>query len=457
MQAILDYLYQHRETNLRRLETLLRIPSVANDAQAVPDIARCAEQVAAFLTEAGMEEVQVMPTGGHPLVTAFWRQAPGCPTLLIYGHYDVQPAGPLEAWTTPPFAPTIRDERMYARGAADDKGQFFMHILAIEAIMKVRGSLPVNVVFLIEGEEEISSPNLARFLTSHADFLQADWAVISDSAMWAIGQPAICLGVRGLINLELTMTGPKEDLHSGSLGGILTNPLEALARLLASVKDAEGRILIPGFYDRVRPPTVAARQQLAQFALDETAYLAALGVNAGWGEPDCSLLERLWLRPTFEINGFFGGFTGQGSMTVIPSVAKAKISLRLVPEQDPEEMVALVTAYLLANTPVGVALHVHRFPSAAHPIEVPETTPPVQAARQALQEGFGVAPLLVREGGSIPVVSEFKRLLDLDTLMVGFSLPDSRIHGPNENLHLPTFHLGIESLVRFYHGLAGQE
>ncbi|MBF0138220.1 MAG: dipeptidase [Magnetococcus sp. DMHC-1] len=455
MQTILNHLHDHRQDNLRRLDLLLRIPSVSNDAQAGPAMTQCANRVAELLTEAGMDEVQVYPTAGHPLVVGSWRHAPGQPTVLIYGHYDVQPAGPLTAWKSPPFVPEQRADRLYARGAADDKGQFFMHILAIEAIMKKRGTLPVNVVFLIEGEEEISSPNLARFLVNHADLLRADWVVISDSAMWAPGQPAICLGVRGLINLELTLTGPREDLHSGSLGGILANPLEMLARLLATVKDPEGRIGIPGFYDRVRPPSPAARQQLQQFSLDETAYLAALGVTAGWGEPDYSLLERLWLRPTFEINGLYGGYTGEGSMTVIPSVAKAKISLRLVPDQDPEEMVRLVTDYFHAHTPVGVTLHVHRFPSGARPIEVPDDIPPVLAARHALQEGFGTAPLLVREGGSIPVISEFKQLLNLDTLMVGFGLPDSRIHGPNENLHLPTFHLGTESLVRFYDRLAG--
>ncbi|MBF0322771.1 MAG: M20/M25/M40 family metallo-hydrolase, partial [Magnetococcales bacterium] len=232
MPSILADLVGRRETNLGRLDALLRIPSVANDPQGASAMAACAAHVAGLLTEAGMEEVRVMPTGGHPLVTGSWRHAPGRPTLLIYGHYDVQPAGPLEAWRSPPFAPEVRSDRLYARGAADDKGQFFMHILALEAIMRVQGSLPVNVVFLIEGEEEISSPNLSRFLVEQAELLRADWAVISDSAMWAVGQPAICLGVRGLINLELTMTGPREDLHSGSLGGILTNPLEGLARLL---------------------------------------------------------------------------------------------------------------------------------------------------------------------------------------------------------------------------------
>ena len=447
-EAPLRALRDARSERLEQLLAYLRLPSISSDPDGHADMDRCAAHTAELLRWAGMEQVTRHATPGHPLVVGSWRKAPGRPTVLIYGHYDVQPVDPVEQWTAPPFAPRLADDRVYARGAADDKGQVLMHIQAVAAILRAYGTLPVNVVFLIEGEEEIGSPNLPAFLESHRQELAADIALVSDSSMWCEGVPAITTSLRGLVLLDVTVTGPERDLHSGSFGGAVANPLEVFARLLGRVKGDDGVVAIPGFYDRVREFSREDRERLAALPFNERDYFDQLGLSRGWGEGGYSALERLWLRPTFEINGLWGGYSGAGAKTVLPSKAHAKISLRLVPDQEPDEMVALVTDYLRRQAPPTVHVEVSRIPGGGHPAVVPEDFPALGAARRALRECFGAEPLLVGEGGSIPVVADFERLLDLKTLLIGFSLPDAKPHAPDENMHLPTFLQGTEGLVR---------
>ncbi|MEO5364048.1 MAG: dipeptidase [Magnetococcus sp. DMHC-8] len=454
MEIILAALRQDRLARQQQLEEYLRFPSISSDPRHAADMAACADFSAQLLQQAGMEQVTVHPTPGHPLVVGWWKRAPGRPTILIYGHYDVQPVDPLALWEQPPFVPRYDRQRIFARGATDDKGQVLMHIQAVAAVLRTTGALPVNVIFLLDGEEEIGSPNLPAFIKAHRAELAADLALVSDSYMWAEGQPAVTAWLRGLVLLEMVMTGPNRDLHSGSYGGVLANPLEMMARLLASLKDDQGTVRIPGFYDRVCPPDPVVRQQWAQLPFDEAAYWRDLGLTQGWGEADYTLLERLWLRPTLEINGLWGGYTGPGGKTVLPSRAHAKLSMRLVPDQDPEAMAALVAAHLLAITPPQVTLEVNRLPGGGCAVAVPHDLPAMQAARRALRESFQQEPLWIGEGASIPIVADFATLLGIHTLLIGFGLPDANAHSPNESLHLPTFHAGTDSLVRLLHYLA---
>ncbi|MBF0370386.1 MAG: dipeptidase [Magnetococcales bacterium] len=456
MEQTLKHLRANRAANLETLKRYLEFPSVSANPQRAGDISRCADFTAKLLKQAGLDEVAVHPTPGHPLVTAAWRGAPGKPTVLIYGHYDVQPEDPLDAWEQPPFAPWIKNDRIIARGSADDKGQILMHIQAIEAMRRENRPLPVNVVFLIEGEEEIGSPNLPPFIQTHQKDLQADICLVSDSAMWSTEIPAITMGLRGLVVMEVTVTGPSLDLHSGTYGGAVANPLEALSRMIASLKDDQGRIQVPGFYDRVQPITEAERRDLEEIPFDEKAYLKKIGLDIGWGEEGHTLLEQLWYRPTLEINGLWGGFTGAGIKTVLPSQAHAKITLRLVPDQDPAEMADLVLEHLRRIAPPWVSVEANRLPGGGSAVVVPREIPAMAAATQALTESFGHKPLFIREGGSIPVVAEFKNLLNAYTLLIGFSPPNAKTHSPNENFHLPTFHTGTESLVRLLHHLGEQ-
>ncbi len=423
MDAILHHLRDNRARHIEDLAAYLRIPSISSDPKRKQEMVACADHTARLLENAGLEDVRGHPTKGHPIVIGSWRKAAGRPTVLIYGHYDVQPVDPLALWSHPPFTPHIDNERIYARGAADDKGQILMHINAVAAILAVDGKLPVNVCFVIEGEEEFGSANLPMFLQHHAHELKADVALVSDSSMWAEGVPAVTTSLRGLLLMEMTLTGPNRDLHSGTYGGAVANPLEILARMLAAVKDDNSWITIPGFYDRV-------------------------GVAADWGEAPYSVLERLWLRPTFEINGMWGGFMDAGAKTVLPAKAHAKISMRLVGEQEPDEMERLVRDYFDSILPKSVSMELIRVPGGGRGVAIPHDFPPLAAARQALEESFGNPAFLVGEGASIPVVADLERYLDLTTLLIGFALPDCRAHSPNENLHLPTFHTGAESLVR---------
>ncbi|MBF0143258.1 MAG: dipeptidase [Magnetococcales bacterium] len=454
MERALEYLVAHREEHLERLIDYLRIPTISGDATNGPVMARGADFTAAWLRSAGLEEVNIHQTPGFPLVTAAWRRAAGQPTVLIYGHYDVQPVDPLSEWHQDPFQPHIRDGRLIARGATDDKGQIAMHMLGVESILRTRGSLPVNVVFLIDGEEEMGSPNLLPFLKDHRELLRADLGLVSDSSMWDLGKPAITVGLRGLVTLEMTLTGPNRDLHSGTFGGTVDNPLEVMARLLASVKGSDGRVRIPGFYDAVRELTPEERRDLEAIPLNEADFYADLGVSQGFGEIDRPLLERVWCRPTFEINGLWGGYNSAGFKTVLPSQAHAKFSMRLVPDQDPEAIIAAAIRFFTEAAPPTVNLSIRALPGGGSGIVVPSELPAIAAARQALTEAFHTPPLLIREGGSIPVVAQMRQFLGIHTLLIGFGLPDARTHSPNENLHLPTFWSGTEALVRILHHLA---
>jgi acetylornithine deacetylase/succinyl-diaminopimelate desuccinylase-like protein len=453
MDEIFKFLDDNRFESIDDLSNFLKIPSISSDPTKKWQMVECAEYTAQLLNNAGLDKVDIHPTKGHPIVVGSWRRAVGKPTVLIYGHYDVQPVDPLPLWTNPPFAPHIENQRIFARGSADDKGQILMHIQAVKAILAVKGELPVNVCFVIEGEEEFGSANLPEFLKNQTDELKADMALVSDSSMWADGVPAITTSLRGLLFLEMTITGPSRDLHSGTFGGAVANPLEILSRMLAAVKNHDGQILIPGFYDRVRKIPKAIREAHKSLQFDDKAYFASIGTDHGWGEAGFSTLEQLWLRPTFEINGLWGGFIEPGAKTVIPSQANAKLSMRLVDGQDPDEIEILVTNYFNSILPKGVTLTMSRVAGGGRGVLVEEDFPPLRAAKRALAESFDHPPLMVGEGASIPVVADFERYLNLTTLLIGFALPDACPHSPNENMHLPTFHTGTKSLVRLFHYL----
>jgi acetylornithine deacetylase/succinyl-diaminopimelate desuccinylase-like protein len=451
--AALDYLAAHRQRHRDDLIALLRIPSVSTDPAHQADVRACAGWLAAHLRDIGLPTVEVLPTAGHPVVYAEWLGAPGRPTVLIYGHYDVQPAEPLELWATPPFEPTIRDGQIYARGATDDKGQFFTHVKAVEALLATAGRLPVNVKFLIEGEEEIGSVNLAPVIEQYRDRLAADVAVVSDTPMSGRGQPSLCYGLRGLVYLEITVTTAGRDLHSGQYGGAVPNPILALAHLLSACKTPDGRITVPGFYDEVAPLTPAERESLAALPFDEAALRRDLELAALPGEPGYTTLERLTARPTLDANGIWGGFTGAGSKTVIPCQAHAKLSCRLVPDQDPAVIAGRIEAHLHAACPPGARVAVRRL-GLAEPVLTPLDHPATQAAARALEAAYGVAPFFTREGGSIPVVATFRRLLNLPTVLVGFGLPDEPLHAPNERFDLDNYERGACTSVLLLHELA---
>ena len=447
------YLTAHREEHLKQLMELLRIPSISALSEHKADVRRAAEWLAREMRRIGLHRVEVMETGGHPVVHAERMDCPGGPTALIYGHYDVQPVDPVDLWTTPPFEPTIRDGKLYARGASDDKGQVFMHLKVIEALLAVEGRLPVNVKLLIEGEEESGSENLERFVSAHADLLKADVVVISDTALYARGVPSLTYALRGLAALEVHVVGAKGDLHSGAFGGAAPNAAQALARLLATLHRPDGAVAVEGFYDQVRPLSQEERDSFAALQFDEQAFMADLGVTALPGEPGYTALERLWARPTLEINGIFGGFQGEGTKTVIPCRAGAKITCRLVPDQDPERVLDAVEAHLKAHCPPGVKVEVRRG-GGAPAVITPIDHPAIQAAMQALTEAYGAEARFIRSGGSIPVVGTFQRVLGAPIVMMGFSLEEENFHAPDEHFHLENFDAGMRALYRFWHHLA---
>ncbi|MDE3078175.1 MAG: dipeptidase, partial [Chloroflexota bacterium] len=379
----------------------------------------------------GLRNGQLLETGGHPVAYADWLGAPGAPTVLIYGHYDVQPVDPLSLWDTPPFEPAVRHGELYARGAADDKGQVLMHLAAIEALLQTEGVLPVNVKLLIEGEEEIGSPNLDAFIAAHKELLAAEVAVISDTPMYGRGIPSLCYGLRGLAYFQIDVTGPNSDLHSGAFGGAVDNPCNVLAHMLAKLKDEQGHILIPGFYDAVRPLSGQERRELAKLPFDEPAYCSAIGVHALAGEPGYSVLERTWARPTLDVNGLWGGFQGAGSKTIIPAEAHAKVSCRLVPDQDPGQVAEQFEAFVRQIAPPTVAVQVQRL-HGGRPSITPIDHPATRAAVKALERAFRKDVVFMREGGSIPVVATFDSLLGLPTVLLGIGLPDEHAHAPNE-------------------------
>jgi acetylornithine deacetylase/succinyl-diaminopimelate desuccinylase-like protein len=449
MNDLLTYVDRNKDRYIKELTELLAIPSVSSQSNHNADTRRCAQWVADHLRSIGMQETNIYETAGHPIVYSEWMGAPGKPTILFYGHYDVQPVDPVHLWTSPPFQATIRGENLYARGSADDKGQIYIHFKAIEAYLKNHGSLPVNLKLLIEGEEEVGSVNLEKFVKEHKELLKADIVLISDSSMFKKGVPSVCYGLRGLAYMEVEVTGPNRDLHSGTFGGSVHNPIQALSEMIASLHDKNGRVTIPGFYDDVRPLTRAERAAFKKLPWNDRQYAKDLGVKALYGEQGFSTLERVWARPTLECNGIWGGYTGEGAKTVLPSKAYAKISIRLVPDQQSARVAKLFAKHIRSIAPKTVKVEVralHGGEAALTPID----SPGVQAAVAALEKGFGKKPLYQREGGSIPIVVQFKKILGLDTVLLGFGLPDENAHAPDEHINLDNFYGGIRTSIHFY-------
>jgi acetylornithine deacetylase/succinyl-diaminopimelate desuccinylase-like protein len=453
---IQDWVNTRREPLLEELFELLRIPSVSTLPEHAADVGRAADFTAEKLRAAGLENVEVIETEGHPLVYADWLHAPGKPTVLSYGHYDVQPADPLELWDSPPFEPEVRNGNIYARGAVDDKGQFYMHIKAVEALMQLRGGLPVNLKVLIEGEEEIGGKSISRYVPEHREKLRADVALVSDTALYADGLPTLCVGLRGLVYLEIHARGPMRDLHSGLYGGAAPNAVYGLVELLAKMKDAQGRIRIPGIYDDVAEPSEAELASWRSLPFSEEAMLRdEVGSSCLTGEPDRMVLERVWSRPALEVHGIAGGFTGAGAKTVIPAAATAKVSLRLVPRQDPSKVVEAVKAFVAAHAPQGVQCEV-KVLSQSPGLLVDPRHPAMDVAARAFAETMGRGTVFIRSGGSIPIVGEFHEHLGVPTVLMGFGLPDDGLHSPNEKFKLENYYLGIETIARFLE-LYGEE
>ncbi len=450
LDKILNTIDQQREASLEGLKDFLRIPSVSTRREHNEDMRRCADWLAAQLSEAGMS-VEVAPTAGHPAVLAKSPRQADRPTVLVYGHYDVQPPEPLEQWKTPPFEPAIRDGAIFARGAADDKGQVWTHVQAARAWER-HGGAPVNLIFLIEGEEEIGSPNLGAFMRERKEELKADIAVISDTSQYAPGIPAVTYGLKGLVYMEVFLSAASHDLHSGVYGGAVPNPANALCQLLATLHDAEGRVNLPGFYDEVLPLSDAERAQWRNLPFDEEAFKSALGLATLTGEPGYSTIERKWARPTCDINGLTSGYQGEGAKTIIPAIASAKVSMRLVPNQDPAKIQAAFEQALRDRCPPGVRIEFKQH-GLADPVLVPIDSEAMQRAAEALRIGFQTEPTLMREGGSIPVVGMIKSILGIDTLLLGFGLPTDRIHSPNENFNLDALHHGTRSAAALYQKL----
>lgn len=447
------FLTEHREEHLEQYKTLLRFPSISTLPEHKQDVLDCATYLADHLRDIGFDHVALLPTHGHPIVYADWLHATDAPTVLVYGHYDVQPVDPLPLWETPPFEPDIRDGKIYARGSSDDKGQVFMHLKSVEALLRTTGSLPVNVKFCIEGEEEIGSVHLPDFLSAHAELFRADVLVISDTSLLGPNQPAICYGLRGLTSLQINVRGAKGDLHSGLFGGAVQNPIHALAHIIATMHDsASGRVTVDGFYDDV--DTISPREQAAFQALgqDEQALTAELGVPSLFGEAGYTAVERTWVRPTLELNGIYGGFQGEGTKTVIPSEAHAKITCRLVPQQDPLRILDAIEQHVHKHCPAGVDVSVTRMDS-GYPYLTPFDHPAIQSAATALEAVYGTPAAFTRMGGSIPIVETFDRLLGLPVVLMGFALPDENFHAPNEHFSLANFDLGMRVLCRYWEAL----
>ena len=434
---------------LDELQQFLRIPSISTLPEHSKDVARAAEFCAEQLRLAGLENVEVIATSRHPLVYADWLHAPGKPTLLCYGHFDVQPPDPLELWDSPPFEPTIRNGSIYARGAADDKGQMYVHIKAIEALRAVNGTLPINVKFLIEGEEEVGGVSVSEYVAKNPAKLKADVALISDTAMYAPGLPTIETGLRGLVYMELEATGPMRDLHSGIYGGAAPNAVFGLIELLAKVKDADGHIQVPGIYDDVAAPAAAEKQSWAGLPFDEQEFLKTeVGSTQLTGEPGYSVFERTWARPTFEVHGIAGGFTGAGSKTVIPAKALAKCSFRLVPDQNPDKVVAAFRQFIAEHTPAGIQMELRVLGQSPGLLVNPDH-PAIRVAAQALTDIFGEKTVYTRSGGSIPIVGDFAEHLRIPSILMGFGLPDDGLHSPNEKYSIENYYKGIMAVAHF--------
>ena len=459
IDAVLERVDRETGASLEQLKEYLRIPSVSTDPAYEAEVRRCAGFVRERLEIAGLE-AEIIETAGHPLVYGEWLGAPGRPTVLFYGHYDVQPVDPVDEWRHDPFEPTIetgpRGDQIVARGATDDKGQSFTHIKAVEALMAETGSLPVNVKFLIEGEEECGGEAIEAYVRSPAaERLACDLALVSDTSMYGPGQPSVLYGLKGLLYTEVRVRGAGRDLHSGTFGGAVANPLNALATMLAALRDPEdGRILIPGFYEDVRPLGAEERAAFAALPFDETGYGDEIGATALWGEAGYTTLERAWARPTCDVNGIWGGYQGPGAKTVIAHRAGAKVSMRLVPDQEPERLFSAFAETMRALAPPGIEVEVENL-NGAPPVLVDLEGPLVDAALEGIREAWGRAPVRVREGGSIPIVSTLSEVLGAPVLLVGFGLSDDRLHAPNEKMDLANFYQGIRTVVRILDRLGG--
>ena len=449
-QATNAFVESNKDRLLDELKDFLRIPSISTLPEHKSDVQRAAQFVADSLKRAGLENVEIIPTAKHPLVYADWLHAPGKPTVLCYGHYDVQPPDPLELWTSPPFEPTLRDGNLYARGSADDKGQMYMHVKAVEALRAVNGTLPVNLKFLIEGEEEIGGESVAKYVAENAAKLKADVALVSDTALYAEGIPTLCIGLRGLVYTEIECRGAARDLHSGLYGGAAPNAVFALIELLSKLKDHSGRIMIPGMYGDVQAPSPAEKKSWESLPFNEAEFLKnEVGSKALTGEKGYSVLEKVWARPTLEVHGIAGGFTGAGAKTVIPATATAKVSMRLVPNQNPEKILAAYKKFVKENTPAGVEMEV-RVLSSGPAIMVNLDHPAINVAARAFKDILGRETVFVRSGGSIPIVGDFATHLGIPTILMGFGLPDDGLHSPNEKYKLANYYSGIMTIAHFF-------
>ncbi len=449
MDQVAKYINTRKDEYIEELKAFLRIPSISTLQEYKKDMHVAAEFVASKLNVAGIENIKIIEAGGHPLVYGDWLHASGKPTVLIYGHYDVQPVDPIDLWESPPFEPVIKDGKIFARGATDDKGQMFVHIKSVEAFFKTVGKLPVNVKFLIEGEEEIGSHALNEYVNKNADLLKCDCVLISDTSLFAPGIPTLTYGLRGLSYLELEVTGPNKDLHSGSFGGAVDNPVNVLAEIISKLKNKDGKISIPGFYDDVLKLTKKERANFKALPFSSKKFAASLGVTKLKGEKGYSVFEQLWARPTLDCNGILGGFTGAGAKTVLPSKAMAKISMRLVPNQDPKRISKLFINYVKKIAPKTVKVDIKDL-HGAYPVVSPLDSKATIAAAEALSKVFGKKTVFMREGGSIPIVVVFSKKLKVPVVLMGFGLNSENLHSPNEHFNLKHFQLGILTSAEFF-------
>lgn len=448
------YLDQQHDRHFASLLDFLRLPSISTDPSRAADTAQTAEWVAEQLKLAGVPEVDLLPTPGHPVVLGRWHAAEAAPTVLVYGHYDVQPPDPLNLWETPPFEPTLRDGRLYARGSADMKANLLTLVQAVEAFAQTTGHPPINLTFLFEGEEEIGSPNLPAVIRAHRDRLQADVALSADGGMTAEDTPSLTVALKGIVGCQLDLRTGSTDLHSGSYGAVVPNAVQSLTRLAATFHDATDRVAVAGFYDAVRPLTDADRAELAAVPFDEAKYRDEAGVTSLWGESGYTPLERRWTRPTLDLNGIWGGFQGDGTKTVTPCEAHLKITCRLVPDQEPEQILKLIERHVEQHTPPGATVTVRAMPGSALPYSIDRATPALATARTVLREIYGKDPLMVRSGGTVPITESFKRELGIDTVTIGFGLPGSRAHAPNEWFRIADFDVARRTYTAFFAALA---
>lgn len=448
MQKTVEYIKAHYDEYLEELKEYLRIPSISTLKENKEDVIKCAEFTEQKMKQAGLTKTEIFETDGHPIVYGEWLGAPGKPTILIYGHYDVQPVDPLDEWETPPFEPDIRDNKIFARGATDDKGQLFIHMKSFEAFLKAGSTPPVNVKYIIEGEEEVGSTSLEPFIKEHQELLACDAILISDTSLYADGVPTITYGLRGLTYAEIEVKGPSQDLHSGSYGGAVTNPVNALAQIIAKMHDENGKITIPGIYDDVRPITEEEKENLKRLDHNEEELRQEVEAPALAGENNFTALERIWARPTFDVNGIIGGFTGDGAKTIIPSKASAKVSMRLVPDQDPDKVADMLEKHIKSLAPDSVEVTVHKG-HGGKPFITPLHEKAMKAAAKAMSKSFGKETVFMREGGSIPIVNVFKDRLNAPVVLMGFGLNSENLHSPNEHFSLTHFKLGVLASAYF--------